>query len=143
VIGLRNPLSAGRALLVTLLNPAEVIAGATAHFGEAIALDLRGLGVRGLAWSDALHAMLVIGGPIADAGPVRLFTWSGDPASAPVAVQDLVGPAATAAEAVVPYPGTTDVQVVFDLGGLDVSGTTCKKLAASAQSFTDQIVHVE
>jgi len=86
--------------------------------------------------------MLVIGGPIADDGPVRLYTWSGDPASAPVVVQTLTSPALTAAEAVVTYPGTRDVQVLFDNGGQVINGTTCKKLAASAQSFTDQIVHL-
>jgi hypothetical protein len=142
VIGLRNPHAGGRALLVTLTNPAQVIAGAPAQFGEAIALDLGGLGVRGLAWSDAHQALLILGGPPADAGAVRLFTWSGDPAAPPVVVQDVVGPAGTAAEAIVPYPGTRDVQLVFDFGALVVGGTACKKLATSAQSFTDVIVHV-
>jgi hypothetical protein len=87
--------------------------------------------------------MLVIAGPQADAGPVQLFTWSGDPAIAPVFVQDLVSPAATAAESVVAYPGTKDVQILFDFGGLVSSGTECKKRSRSAQSFTDQIIHVE
>jgi len=44
---------------------------------------------------------------------------------------------------VVAYPGTKDVQVLFDEGALEVGGKACKKLSASAKSFTDQIVHVE
>ena len=143
IIGLRNPRVSGRAILVTLLNPAEVIAGGFARFGEVVRLDLGGLGVRSIAWSDAHQALLVIGGPEADVGPVRLFKWSGDPASTPTVVQDLVGPGGTAAEAVVPYPGTKDVQILFDQGGRLIGGTECKKLSSSAQSFTDQIVHVE
>jgi hypothetical protein len=143
IIGLRNPRDNGRAILVTLLNPGEVIAGGFARFGEAVRLDLGGLGVRSIAWSDAHQALLVIGGPGADTGPVRLFKWSGDPASAPVAIQDLVGPDGAAAEAVVPYPGTKDVQILFDEGGRLIGGTACKKLSSSSQSFTDLIVHVE
>ncbi|HEX7841156.1 MAG TPA: DUF3616 domain-containing protein [Kofleriaceae bacterium] len=143
IIGFRNPQASGRAILVTLLNPAQVIAGGFARFGEAIQLDLGGLGVRAMAWSDAHQALLLIGGPVADVGAVRLFKWSGDPASTPTIVQDLVGPAATAPEAVVPYPGTKDVQILFDFGGLLINGTECKKLSASAQSFTDVIVHVD
>jgi hypothetical protein len=143
LLGLRNPRASRRAIFVTLVNPAQVIAGGVARFGEVIQLDLGGLGVRGLAWSDAHQALLIIGGPQADVGAVRLFTWSGDPASTPVAVQDLVGPTGTAAEAVVPYPGTKDVQILFDAGGLLVNGTECKKLSPSAQSSSDVIVHVE
>jgi hypothetical protein len=131
--------------------PARARGGRDQHRGpgvisvadEAIQLDLGGLGVRGMAWSDAHQALLIIGGPLGDIGPVRLFKWSGDPASAPVAVQDLVSPAGTAAEAVVPYPGTKDVQILFDSGGLLIGGTECKKLPSSSRSFTDVIVHVE
>jgi len=143
VIGLRNPKAGGRAIAITLLNPATAIAGGTAHFGEVLALDLGGLGIRGMAWSDTLAALLILGGPEADVGPVRLFTWSGDPATPPVAVQDIVAPPGTAAEAIVPYPGTRDVQVLFDEGALLVGGNECKKLARSAQSFTDQIIHLD
>jgi hypothetical protein len=143
IIGLRNPGANERAILVTLLNPGEVIAGGFARFGEAVRLDLGGLGVRSIAWSDAHQALLVVGGPVGNVGPVRLFKWSGDPASAPVVIQDLVGPDGAAAEAVVPYPGTKDVQVLFDEGGRRIDGTACKRLSSSAQSFTDQIVHVE
>ena len=144
LLGLRNPHTAGgRAILVTLLNPSATSSGAFAHFGEVIALDLGGLGVRSLAWSAAHDAMLVIAGPIGDGGATRLYKWSGDPAAAPVFVADVVGPGGTAAEAIVPYPGTKDVQILFDQGGQLIGGTECKKLAAGAQAFTDRIIHVD
>jgi hypothetical protein len=144
ILGLRNPHAANQAILITLLNADAAITGAPAHFGQVIELDLGGLGVRGLTWSDALGAMLVIGGPVADDGAIELFTWSGDPASAPVVVQALSSPSLTAAEAVVAYPGpgTTDVQVLFDAGGQLTNGTACKDLSASAQAFTDQTIHL-
>lgn len=143
VLGLRNPKAGGLAILVTLLNPGAVIAGAPARFGEVIRLDLGGLGVRGLAWSDALGKLVILAGPEADVGPVRLYTWSGDPLAAPVVVQDVVAPALAAAEAIVTYPGTKDVQILFDQGGQLVGGKACKKLATSAQAFTDTIVHLD
>jgi hypothetical protein len=128
---------------VTLLNPGEVIAGGFARFGEAVQLDLGGMGVRSIAWSEAHQALLIVGGPPADVGPVRLFKWSGDPASAPAIVRDLLGPGGTAAEAVVPYPGTKDVQILFDQGGQLIDGVECKQLPSSSQTFTDQILRVE
>jgi hypothetical protein len=140
IIGLRNPHAGNKALLISLLNADAVIAGATAHFGQAIELDLGGLGVRSIAWSDALQEMLIIGGPIDQDGARQLFTWNGDPASTPVAVQPLVSPDLTAAEAVVPYPGSRTVQVLFDVGAGLRDGTACKDLAASAQSFYDVTV---
>ena len=142
ILGLRNPQAGADAILLTLLNPADVVAGATAHFGEVIELSLGGRGVRGLTWSDALGAMVMIGGPIADAGTVELFTWSGDPQVAPVAIQALTSPASTAAEAVVAYPGSRDIQVLFDEGALLAGGTECKKLATASQRFVDQIIRL-
>lgn len=142
LIGLRNPASAGRALLITLLNPAQLIAGAPAQFGEVIALELGGLGVRSLTWSEAHQAMLIIAGPIGDGGPVQLFRWTGDVATSPVRVQDLVDSRGGAAEAVVAYPGSQDLQIVFDDGGASVGGSECKKLATSAQAFDDLTIHL-
>lgn len=141
IFGLRNPHDSNKAILITLLNADAAIAGATAHFGQVIELDLGGLGVRGLTWSTALGQMLIIGGPIADSGAVQLFTWSGDPAAAPVLVQALPSPSLTTAEAVVTYPGTSDVQILFDAGGQLINGTACKDVSASSQSFTDQTIH--
>lgn len=86
---------------------------------------------------------MILAGPEADVGPVRLYTWSGDPLAAPSLVQEVVAPALTAAEAIVTYPGTKDVQILFDQGGQLVGGKECKKLATSAQAFTDVIVHLE
>ena len=46
LIGLRNPLRHGRALLVPLLNPDEVIEGGRARFGAPVELDLQQRGIR-------------------------------------------------------------------------------------------------
>jgi hypothetical protein len=144
LIGFRNPPQAGKAIVVSLLNAAAVVTGATAQFGEAALLDLGGLGIRAMAWSPVHSAVLLIAGPHDDSsGPFRLFKWSGAPADAPAAVQDLTGvPSTSAPEAIVTYPNTRDVQILFDQGDHDVNGKLCKDTAVADQSFGDTIVHV-
>ncbi|QSQ24405.1 DUF3616 domain-containing protein [Pyxidicoccus parkwayensis] len=143
-IGFRNPQVGTNALLVTLTNPDAVLTGTRAKFGQAIQLNLGGAGIRGMAWSDAHQAVLILSGPRDEsAGPYALWKWSGDASSAPVKVVDLAAPSESGPEAVIPYPGTKDVQVVFDMGAHLVSGTECKDLSASSQSFTDVVLHVD
>jgi len=144
LIGFRNPPQGGAAIVVSLLNAAEAVTGATARFGEATLLDLGGLGIRAMAWSPLHAAVLLIAGPHTDAaGPFRLFKWSGAAADPPVAVQDITGvPSLSAPEAIVVYPNTRDVQILFDQGDHDVSGDACKDADASDQWFGDTIIHV-
>ena len=58
-------------------------------------------------------------------------------------VQDITAPAKSAPEAGVPYAGTLDVQVLFDMGSFQISGDDCKDVATSSQYFTDVILHVD
>jgi hypothetical protein len=129
---------------VSLLNAYAVVAGVNAHFGEAILLDLGGLSIRGMAWSAAHDAVLIIGGPQTDAaGPFRLFKWSGAAADLPIAVGDITGvPTASAPESIVTYPGSRDVQILFDQGDHDIGGGICKDAAESAQVFGDLTMNV-
>ena len=81
LIGLRNPLVNGKAILVPLANPAALLQGGSANFGSPILLDLGGRGIR-----DLVHAgdhYLVVAGPVADAGDFAVYRWSGDPKAAP------------------------------------------------------------
>ena len=144
LIGFRNPRPGGRAIVVRLANPAAVIAGGTPRFGGAAALDLGGLGIRGMAWSEAHGAVLVLAGPHdGAAGPFRLYKWSGAAGAAPALAATITAPALSAPEAVVPYPGTKDVQIVFDQGDALVNGTSCKTAPEAARRFVDAIVRVD
>ncbi len=144
LIGFRNPRPAGRAIVVSLTNPAAVVAGQTPRFGGAAALDLGGLGIRGMAWSEAHAAVLVLAGPHdGGAGPFRIYKWSGAPGDAPVLAATITAPAVSAPEAIVPYPGTRDVQVVFDQGDALIGGTICKDAPAASRRFTDAIMRVD
>jgi len=79
-IGFRNPIGKdGRALMVPLLNPKEVIKkGGKARLGEPMTLDLGGLGFRDMVrWHDSF---LIVAGDFVDrfgpaAKPSRAFLW--------------------------------------------------------------------
>lgn len=75
LIGFRNPVPQGRALLVPLLNPAEVVADRRAQFGDPLQLDLGGLGIRGMTrWQDRY---LILAGSAGGGGGTRLYEWAG------------------------------------------------------------------
>jgi hypothetical protein len=75
LIGFRNPVPKRRALLVPLLNPAEVVEGKHAHLGTPIQLNLGGLGIREIAfWQDEF---IIIAGPPDGGRSFELFRWAG------------------------------------------------------------------
>ena len=141
LIGLRNPRPAGRALAVSLMNPAELAAGGAARFGEATELDLGGLGLRGMAWSDVARAVFLLAGPHDSAnGPFRIYRWSGAPGAAVVLARELSVPVGAHPEAIVAYPGTADLQILFDSDDVVLGGATCKDGPAANREFSDLIV---
>lgn len=86
LVGLRNPLvERNRALVVPLLNPAEVLEGRSARFGDPTRLDLQGLGVRSI---EALNgAYWIVAGPFDNHdSPFELYYWSGNPTEDPEVV---------------------------------------------------------
>lgn len=85
-IGFRSPVPAGRALLVPLLNPAEVLdqPGAVARLGEPVRLNLGGHGLRDMAMHPDGKSLLLLAGPVEGKGPFAIHRWSGRPADAPV-----------------------------------------------------------
>src|SRR5690606_2028620 len=75
LLGFRNPIVGGRALVVALENPHAVLGGASAKFGAPMLLELGGYGVRSLSWWRGTY--LVIGGGIIGLAESRLFRWDG------------------------------------------------------------------
>jgi hypothetical protein len=77
------------------------------------------------------------------AGPFRLFKWSGAPNDPVAAVLDVTNaPSDASPEAIIVYPNTRDVQILFDQGDHLIGGDACKDAAAASQFFSDTIVHV-
>lgn len=89
-IGFRAPIVPtnlrSKALIVPVTNFASLVSGnpslGPASFGAPIELDLGGRGIRSLECND--QGCLIVGGATAGGGNFRLFTWSGNPANAPV-----------------------------------------------------------
>ena len=130
LIGFRNPLPFGRALLVALLNPNEVIAGKVAKFGGPILLNLGGQGVRDLGLWHGKY--LIIAGSANAVGVSKLYLWKGGAAEPElmkgVDLQDF-NP-----EAVVVYPGNArSFQLLCDDGTVSIDGTACKLLPDATQ----------
>jgi Protein of unknown function (DUF3616) len=135
LIGFRNPVPDGKALLVPLLNPRDVIDRQPARFGKPILLALGGRGVRSIAYVAASASYLIIAGPSSDGGTFHLYEWSGSSDDAPVPVErpELSG---LQAEALVVYEEPrAGVQVLSDDGSRRVNGTACKEAPSSEKSF--------
>ncbi len=139
-IGFRNPVPLGRAVLVPLLNPREVIEGRPARLGAALRIDLEGLGIRDIARVGDRY--LIVGGPAQGGGRHRLFVWHGDDRS-PEEIRKGI-PHGFAAEGILvdDKAGTTTAELLSDEGTASVSGVPCERFPNPArQSFHGLTVH--
>jgi len=132
LIGFRNPVTAGRALVVPLENPGEVIKGARAKLGAPHELDLGGRGVRSIERVGTGY--LIVAGPPADGGSFALYRWSGRAGEGAQALTGIML-GTLRPEALFALPGTTSVQLLSDDGGVEVNGVDCKDRPAAVQSF--------
>jgi hypothetical protein len=133
LIGFRNPVPDGKALLIPLLNPDELLAGRAARFGPPIRLDLAGLGIRDMIFWEGQY--LIVAGPAEGRGRSRLYSWAGGE-SKPRRIRevDLKG---LNPEAIVVYPdrGFADVQLLSDDSSRKIDGVACDDLEPKARQF--------
>jgi hypothetical protein len=131
ILAFRNPVPRGRALLVPLLNLAELVDGADggpARFGAPVLLDLGGRGVRSLSWWRG--RFLIIAGDHAGGGTSALYTWDGGTDAVPVATVDL---GAYNPEGFFTPEDRDEILVVSDDGERLIDGAPCKKLKDPAR----------
>jgi len=139
LIGFRNPIPGGKALLVPLTNPDAVLEkGEHATFDPPIFLDLGGLGVRDMVrWKDSF---LIIAGDYRDnsdqhARKPKLFQWEGR-GKAPTRMDVRLEKDFNPEGAVVFGDGKNPkVLLLSDDGTLKVNGSKMKDLEESKQSF--------
>jgi len=131
LVGFRNPLREGRALVVPIDNPAEVINGTRARLGTPVALDLGGRGVRSIELVGSGY--YIVAGPVADSGTFALYRWSGAATDAPVPVAVELG--SLRPEALFAVPAMDELVLLSDDGGTMVDGKECKSLKMPKQSF--------
>jgi hypothetical protein len=140
LIGFRNPVPAGKGLLVPLLNPNDVIEGVRAKFGDVIELDLGGFGVRDISPAGG-DKYLIIAGSREGAKTFRLYSWNGARA------EQIPGDFFTRLnpEAIFRFendaPGV--FQILSDDGGKRVSGVECKDLPEESRRFRAGEIHLD
>ena len=126
LIGFRNPVPGGKALLIPLLNPNEVIEGKPGRFNLAVQLDLGGLGIRDIAYYEGVY--IIIAGSWHDGGSPRLYRWTGE--SARPELLNVKGLKHYTPEAIVVYPqrGLRELQVLSDDGNRLIDGVPAKAI---------------
>lgn len=77
LIGFRSPTPQGQALIISLLNPMEVIKGTKPRFGDPLLLPLDGQGIRGMA--EVAGGYWIVAGSSSSGGISRLFRLNGGP----------------------------------------------------------------
>jgi len=129
MIGFRNPIRAGKALLVPLVNPEGLLKGEKARFGDPIDLDLDGRGIRSV--ERVGDSYWIVAGPPGkrrrdDENAFVLCRWSGPPkvacAQVPLDLANDFSP-----ESIFTWPDGT-LQILSDDGDVRIDGTKCKNL---------------
>ncbi|HTL59751.1 MAG TPA: DUF3616 domain-containing protein [Candidatus Limnocylindrales bacterium] len=133
LIGFRNPIPKGKALIIPMLNPNEVVQGQRAKLDAAMQLDLDGLGIRDMAYFEGTY--VIIAGPPGGGSHFEVFSWAGSSAEPrEIKVKHLKE---YHPEAIIIYPekGLQEIQILSDDGAMTMDGTPCKDKDPSQQGF--------
>jgi Protein of unknown function (DUF3616) len=138
LIGFRNPIVDGRALLVKLKNPQDLVLDplARAKFGKPIELHLGGLGIRSMEYWPQLQQYIIVAGAFDGSDKFALYLWSGDRSSSPQLLQVQL-PTDFRPEGIVLYTDQPhQVQLISDDGTVIRDGqTACKDLQSSQHKY--------
>jgi Protein of unknown function (DUF3616) len=133
LIGFRNPIPEGKALLIPLLNPNDVIAGKKAKFGDAIQLDMGELGIRDIAYHDGSY--LIVAGPYDSHGKFHFYHWSGRDEAPQIIHTGSLKPYSPEGIIIYPEKGLKEFQILSDDGTRVINGTEQKDLLKFQQTF--------
>ena len=126
LLGFRNPVPTGKALVVPLLNPGDLLDGRPARFGPHRLLDLRGHGIRSLEQVEGRY--LIVAGSWSGKGNSSLYVWDGtDNPPQPVEAPSLAG-LNPEAISVFDREGTPWLHALSDDGTVKVGGVEAKRL---------------
>jgi hypothetical protein len=137
LIGFRNPIPGGKALVVTISNPAEVARGKKPAIGALRELPLGGLGIRAMERNNDHY--LIVAGPSATGGPFRLFRWLGPSQSAPPAPLPDLNLEGLNPEAVFISPDGS-IHILSDDGTKELDGVACKDQEAGKRRFRATVI---
>lgn len=149
LIGFRNPIREGKALVVTLENPEELVQekNISAKFGDPIDLDLGGLGIRSIEYWESHELYIIAAGAYTTSHEFKFYQWSGNRDEKPEEIEIVDLPPGFNPEAVVIYPNLNNkFQVLSDDGSVQREGETpCKELPPESEQkfFRSVWVNVE
>jgi hypothetical protein len=129
LIGFRNPVPGGRAIVVPFENPLAVLQGEHARFGAPVLLDLGGLGVRSMGVWRGSYVISAGAAEEGAGGAPRLFLWDGRtaPRAIDVDLRDFTP------EALVSVDGRSELLLLSDDGTRRIAGGRCKDLIDPSQ----------
>lgn len=129
-IGFRNPVPDGKALIVPLENPREVVDGQAPKLMKPIEMDLEGLGIRGLSsWKG--QYIIAAGEAGDDDGRSILYSWQGG-TDKPKKITDAF-PEGFNPETFFTPEDNARFMVLSDDGGHSIKGAKCKRLKKAEQ----------
>jgi hypothetical protein len=133
LIGFRNPVPKGKALIVPFLNPADVISlKARPRLGEPLLIDLEGHAVRDMLSHDGV--IYIISGSPGVGGHEKLFVWDGK-SSTPESLGTF-HPHGGNPEALLEVPGhKSKLYMLTDEGTRQAGGAECKDLPFERRTF--------
>jgi hypothetical protein len=130
LLGFRNPTPKGKALVIPLLNPNEVVEGKSPRFDAAMLLDLDGLGIRDMAYCDT--AYFIIAGPSHTGQGFQFYRWTGGSGAPQKFTVKHLGDYSPEAIIFYPQEGFHEIQILSDDGNRLVNGVPGKDLGDAA-----------
>jgi hypothetical protein len=135
LIGFRNPIREGKALVVPINNPKEVVNGKKPEIGMPVDLALKARGIRSMEYSPERERYLVVAGPFNDEGSFALYMWSEQSKEDPKIVKGVdfgqLNPEAIFFDA----GDKTRLHILSDDGGRKIKNKDCKKIDSKEQRF--------
>jgi hypothetical protein len=134
LIAFRNPIPRGKALILPLINPLDLIHKdeneVHASFGNPIELDLGGLGIRSIEYWQVYQVYLIIAGAYDGSDQFALYWWSGNCKDTAKKIEGINLPSDFRPEAVLFYPNRKNqLQILSDDGAIiRADGKECKKI---------------
>ena len=143
LIAFRNPIPGKKALLIPLLNPAELVQHASdpnvrAKFGEAILLSLDQNGVRDMVQRDGSY--FIIAGARDGGKDAQLYRWDGKGAAV---LAHQWEPRTFNPEAILSMPGRpNEFLILSDDGGVKTGGKECKDMPEVSRQFRSILMKI-
>ena len=129
LVGFRNPVPGGKALILPILNPMDLLRDQSAKFGEPLQVNLSGMGIRSL--TRYRDGYLIIGGSYSGDLASRLFQWNGASTEATLITKGAGMPGNPEGMAVLTNAGRDLLFALSDDGTTRIGDCECKKLKDS------------